>query len=92
MVPLLTGLTLFISGMALFIYQMLWMRLLGFTEDSSITTTLALLFIGMALGSFLAQQSLKKGLNGLKGFIFTQILIAISVPFLLPQLISPEQV
>ena len=89
---LLTGLTLFISGMALFIYQMLWMRLLGFTEDSSIAATLVALFMGMALGSLLAQWRLKHGLNGLKGFIFTQLLIAVSAPLLLPQLISPEQI
>ncbi len=91
MVPL-TALALFISGAALFIYQMLWIRLLGFTEDTSFATTLLALFIGMALGSLLAQWRLKKGLNGLKAFIFTQILVAISTPLLLPQLISPEQI
>jgi predicted membrane-bound spermidine synthase len=88
----LTALTLFISGAALFTYQMLWIRLLGFTEDTSFATTLLALFIGMALGGLLAQWRLKKGLNGLKAFIFTQILIAISTPLLLPQLISPEQI
>ncbi len=89
---LLTGLTLFISGVALFIYQMLWMRLLGFTEDTSIAATLIALFMGMALGSLLAQWRLKHKLNGLKGFIFTQLLIAVSTPLLLPHLISPEQI
>ncbi len=89
---LLTGLTLFISGMALFIYQMLWMRLLGFTEDTSIATTLVALFMGMALGSLLAQWHLKHKLNGLKGFIFTQLIVAVSAPLLLPYLISPEQI
>lgn len=89
---LLTGLTLFISGMALIIYQMLWMRLLGFTADTSIATTLMALFIGMTLGSLLAHWCLKHGINRLKGFIFTQLLIAISAPLLLPQLISPWQI
>ena len=88
-----SGLALFFSGMSSLVLQFIWLRLLGTTHSFS-TTTIALIllafFAGLASGSILAQWRLKLGQNGLSGFMWSQLLVAISSCLLLPVLISPE--
>ncbi len=87
-----SALALFFSALALFLYQILWFRLLGFSENSDTATILIALSTGLALGALFAQWWLQKGNPALKLFIFSQILAAISAVLLLPILIAPEQI
>lgn len=88
------GFILLLSSISTLIYQMHWLRLLGLTESTSVVTTAIILgafFGGLASGGLLAQWQLHKGLNGLKGFIVSQSILAFSAVLLLPVLLSPEQ-
>ena len=88
----LSGLALFFSALSLFLLQMLWFRLLGFSESTESATILIAFFLAAALGAFFAQWRLRKGDLGLKGFAFSQLIVAFSAVLLLPILISPEQI
>ena len=88
----LSGAALLFSGLAVFLYQLLWFRLLGFSETLDNATILMAFFSGLALGSLFAQWCLHKGNNELKSFIISQLISAISAIILLPILVSPEQI
>ena len=88
------GLALFISGIAAFTYQLSWIRLLGINISSTAISTaliLTAIFGGLAAGSLFAQWRLRRGQNGLNGFIIAQIIVAISALLLLPVLGASEQ-
>lgn len=88
----LSGLALFFSGTALFLLQILWLRLLGFSETAETTTILIAFFSGLILGSLFAQWRCNQGNSDLKIFIASQLIAAMSTMILLPILIAPEQI
>ncbi|VAW47626.1 hypothetical protein MNBD_GAMMA04-1021, partial [hydrothermal vent metagenome] len=88
----LSGLALFFSALSLFLFQMLWLRLLGFSESTESATILIAFFSAVILGALLAQWRLRKGDLGLKGFAFSQLIVAVSAVLLLPMLVSPEHI
>ncbi len=88
----LSTLALFFSGLTLFLYLLLWFRLLGFSENNDTATLLIAFCAGLALGSLFAQWRLHKGANGLHLFIASQIVAALGAALLLPILVSPEQI
>ncbi len=91
----LSSLALLTSSIALFLYQILWFRLLGFHDNENTATVLMAFFLGLILGSLLTQVTqscLRKNFHDLKIFVFMQIVVAISAVLLLPILIEPEYI
>ena len=81
---------LVLSGIASLAYQVAWVRLLGLSMGStsaSISTVLAAFFLGMAIGSYLAQRITRNRINSLKPYIVLEFLIGISGLALLPILL-----
>ena len=63
---------LILSGIASLTYQVTWVRLLGLSMGStsaSISTVLAAFFLGMAIGSYLAERITRNRINSLKPYI-----------------------
>ena len=81
---------LVLSGIASLAYQVTWVRLLGLSMGStsaSISTVLAAFFLGMAIGSYLAERITRDRTNNLKPYIVLELLIGISGLALLPILL-----
>ncbi len=88
---LLTALFLLLSGIATLTYQVTWVRLLGFSMGStsaSISTVLAAFFIGMALGSYLAQKITHHNIQSFTPYIILEALIGLTGLLLLPLLLN----
>ncbi len=82
---------LLLSGTASLTYQVVWVRLLGLSMGStsaSISTVLAAFFLGMALGSYLAERITRNRINNLNSYIVLELLIGISGLLLLPVLMN----
>lgn len=82
---------LVLSGVASLTYQVTWVRLLGLSMGStsaSISTVLAAFFLGMALGSYLAERITRNRINNLTPYIVLELLIGLSGLALLPILLN----
>ena len=87
---LLAASFLVLSGIASLAYQVTWVRLLGLSMGStsaSISTVLAAFFLGMSMGSYLAERITRNRVNSLKPYIVLELLIGISGLLLLPILL-----
>ncbi|WP_455199584.1 fused MFS/spermidine synthase, partial [Kaarinaea lacus] len=83
------------SGIASLTYQVVWVRLLGLSMGStsaSISTVLAAFFLGLALGSYLAERITRNRINSLKPYIALEIIIGISGLVLLPVLLNLDSI
>ena len=81
---------LVLSGIASLTYQVAWVRLLGLSMGStsaSISTVLAAFFLGMAVGSYLAERITRNRIYSFKPYILLEFLIGISGLALLPILL-----
>lgn len=81
---------LVISGIASLAYQVTWVRLLGLSMGStsaSISTVLAAFFLGMAIGSYLAERITRNRIHNLRPYIILELLIGVSGLALLPILL-----
>ena len=81
---------LVLSGIASLVYQVTWVRLLGLSMGStsaSISTVLAAFFLGMAIGSYLAERITRNHINNLKPYLLLELVIGISGLALLPILL-----
>jgi len=88
---LLASLFLLLSGIATLTYQVTWVRLLGFSMGStsaSISTVLTAFFIGMALGSYLAQKITRNHIQSFTPYIILEALIGLTGLLLLPILLN----
>ena len=86
---------LLLSGIASLTYQVVWVRLLGLSMGStsaSISTVLAAFFMGLALGSYLAEQITRNRINNLTVCIYLEFIIGISGLLLLPILLNLDAV
>ena len=87
---LLAASFLVLSGIASLTYQVTWVRLLGFSmgaTSASISTVLAAFFLGMAMGSYLAERITRNRINSFKPYIVLEFLIGVSGLALLPILL-----
>ncbi len=87
---LLAASFLLLSGIASLTYQVAWVRLLGLSFGStsaSISTVLTAFFLGMALGSYLAERITRNRIDTLKPYIVLEMLIGVSGLSLLPLLL-----
>ncbi|MDT8384622.1 MAG: fused MFS/spermidine synthase [Gammaproteobacteria bacterium] len=92
---LLTATFLLLSGIASLTYQVVWVRLLGLSMGStsaSISTVLAAFFLGLALGSYLAERITRNRINDLKPYIALEIIIGLSGLALLPILLNLDAI
>ena len=88
------GLLVF-SGIAGLIYQVTWVRLIGLSLGStsaSISTVLAAFFLGLALGSFLAERFARRWVNSLGPYALLEAVIGLSGLVLLPVLLHLDSV
>ena len=88
---LLVASFLVLSGVASLTYQVTWVRLLGLSMGStsaSISTVLAAFFLGMAIGSYLAERITRNNISSLRPYIILELLIGISGLSLLPILLN----
>lgn len=86
---------LLLSGTASLTYQVVWVRLLGLSMGStsaSISTVLAAFFLGLALGSYLAERLTRNRIDSLSIYIALEALIGISGLALLPVLLNLDQI
>ncbi|KPJ92314.1 MAG: hypothetical protein AMJ53_09635 [Gammaproteobacteria bacterium SG8_11] len=86
---------LLLSGIASLTYQVTWVRLLGLSMGStsaSISTVLAAFFMGLALGSYLAERITRNRINNLSIYIYLEVIIGISGLLLLPILLNLDSV
>jgi len=82
---------LVLSGVASLTYQVTWVRLLGLSMGStsaSISTVLAAFFLGMALGSYLAERITRNRINSFTPYIALEMLIGLGGLALLPTLLN----
>ena len=82
---------LLLSGIASLTYQVVWVRLLGLSMGStsaSISTVLAAFFLGLALGSYLAERITRNRIDSLRPYIFLEAIIGLSGLALLPVLLN----
>lgn len=82
---------LVLSGVASLTYQVTWVRLLGLSMGStsaSISTVLAAFFLGMALGSYLAERITRNRIHNFTPYIVLELLIGIAGLALLPILLN----
>jgi len=87
----LAAVFLVLSGIASLTYQVVWVRLLGLSLGStsaSISTVLAAFFLGLALGSYLAERITRNRIENLHVYIFLEVVIGISGLLLLPILLN----
>ncbi len=94
MVQLAAGFLL-LSGIASLTYQVTWVRLLGLSMGStsaSISTVLAAFFMGLALGSYLAERITRNRINNLTVYIYLEVVIGVSGLALLPILLNLDLV
>ncbi len=86
---------LLLSGIASLTYQVVWVRLLGLSMGStsaSISTVLAAFFMGLALGSYLAERITRNRINDLTVYIYLELIIGVSGLILLPILLNLDAV
>jgi len=86
---------LLLSGIASLTYQVVWVRLLGLSMGStsaSISTVLAAFFLGLALGSYLAERITRNRINSLRPYIALEIVIGIAGLLLLPVLLNLDSI
>jgi spermidine synthase len=91
----LAALFLLLSGIASLTYQVIWVRLLGLSMGStsaSISTVLAAFFMGLALGSYLAERITRNRINSLKPYLFLEVIIGLSGLVLLPVLLNLDAI
>ncbi len=91
----LAALFLLLSGMASLTYQVVWVRLLGLTMGStsaSISTVLAAFFMGLALGSYLAERITRNHIGNLTVYISLEVVIGVAGLLLLPVLLNLQDV
>jgi spermidine synthase len=82
---------LVLSGIASLTYQVVWVRLLSLSIGStsvSISTVLAAFFLGMALGSYLAERITRNRIDTLRSYVVLESLIGLSGLVLLPVLLN----
>jgi len=87
----LAVLFLLLSGLASLTYQVVWVRLLGLSMGStsaSISIVLAAFFLGLAIGSYLAERLTQNRFNSLNVYIFLEVIIGLSGLILLPLLLN----
>ncbi len=88
---LLAASFLVLSGIASLTYQVAWVRLLGLSMGStsaSISTVLAAFFLGMAIGSFMAERITRNRIHNLRPYIILELCIGASGLALLPILLN----
>ena len=88
---LLAALFLVVSGVAALTYQVVWVRLLGLSMGStsaSVSTVLAAFFLGLAIGSYLAERITRNRIDNLNVYIVLEAVIGISGLTLLPILLN----
>jgi len=81
---------LLLSGIASLSYQIVWVRLLGLSMGStsaSISTVLAAFFLGLAIGSYLAERITRNRINSLTPYIILEFIIGAAGLILLPALL-----
>ncbi len=81
---------LLLSGIASLSYQIVWVRLLGLSMGStsaSISTVLAAFFLGLAIGSYLAERITRNRINNLTPYIVLEFIIGVAGLILLPALL-----
>ncbi len=81
---------LLLSGIASLSYQIVWVRLLGLSMGStsaSISTVLAAFFLGLAIGSYLAERLTRNRINSLTPYIVLEFIIGAAGLMLLPALL-----
>ena len=86
---------LLLSGIASLTYQVAWVRLLGLSMGStsaSISTVLAAFFLGLALGSYLAERITRNRINSLRVYLFLEIVIGICGLMMLPILLNLDSI
>ena len=86
---------LLLSGLASLTYQVVWVRMLGLSMGStsaSISTVLAAFFLGLALGSYLAERITRNRINSLKVYIYLELIIGVSGITLLPILLNLDSI
>ncbi|WP_455375858.1 fused MFS/spermidine synthase [Kaarinaea lacus] len=91
----LASLFLVVSGIAALTYQVVWVRLLGLSLGStsaSVSTVLAAFFLGLAIGSYLAERITRNRINDLKVYIKLEAVIGISGLLLLPILLNLDNI
>ena len=82
---------LLFSGIASLTYQVTWVRLLGLSMGSTsaaISTVLAAFFLGLAMGSYLAERITRNRINSLRPYIYLEVVIGLSGLALLPMLLN----
>lgn len=87
----LASLFLVVSGIAALTYQVVWVRLLGLSLGStsaSVSTVLAAFFLGLAIGSYLAERITRNRINNLYVYIKLEAIIGITGLLLLPMLLN----
>lgn len=85
---------LLFSGIAALSYQVSWVRLLGQSMGStsaSVATVLAAFFLGLALGSYLAEKITRNRINNFKPYLLLELVIGVSGLLLLPLLLNLDQ-
>ncbi|MGD8884829.1 MAG: fused MFS/spermidine synthase [Gammaproteobacteria bacterium] len=87
----LAALFLVVSGVAALTYQVVWVRLLGLSMGStsaSVSTVLAAFFLGLAIGSYLAERITRNRIDNLNVYIVLEAVIGIAGLTLLPILLN----
>jgi len=90
----IASLFLVISGTAALTYQVVWVRLLGLSLGStsaSVSTVLAAFFLGLAIGSYLAERITRNRINNLNVYIKLEAAIGIAGLLLLPLLLHLDE-
>ena len=88
---MLAALFLVVSGVAALTYQVVWVRLLGLSMGStsaSVSTVLAAFFLGLAIGSYLAERITRNRIDNLNVYIVLEAAIGLSGLALLPILLN----
>ena len=84
---MIVAMFLVVSGIASLTYQVVWVRLLGLSMGStsaSVATVLAAFFLGMAIGSYLAERITHNNIDNLRPYILLELCIGVSGLLLLP--------
>jgi len=92
---MLAALYLVVSGIAALTYQIVWVRLLGLSMGStsaSVSTVLAAFFLGLAIGSYLAERITRNRIDSLNVYIVLEAVIGIAGLALLPILLNLDHI
>ena len=92
---MLAALFLVVSGIAALTYQVVWVRLLGLSMGStsaSVATVLAAFFLGLAVGSYLAERITRNRIDNLNVYIVLEAIIGLSGLALLPLLLNLDNI